>query len=593
MQLACKSCGSSLKLVDKTHAICPYCGQTFLIDEATGLIVDFKIDYGDSVKVGKTIRGVKSTLILFLVVAVFEAILLLVYNMAAQNSELSSTKQVVQIEEEGNLLRMFCKDIFGKEYNEITEEEFASIKYICYETERKESGDYDVVYYSFSNYEDCASEAEFLSTVERWTVDSNGVSWPSDFTMFTGLTRIEVKDSVGLNNQEYSKEAHISYVETDSYLSGVSETLNPKDIKVLRFEGNVFPDSLDGIAAYTNLEELKIDIFPAYFEMDISGIGACSKLKTLHLDCGTVYAGLQEIGELQELESLYLNHVNLSDCDFLSKLPQLEELSVATEEEPDLTMAANLPQLRKLILLNEEKVASSEIAKLQSLIGLEELKIATDSEEAFALLAKFTSLRSLDVKFGVDFAKSRGENTEPVDIAVFAGMKHLESFRFLTDDICEISGVDQILNMPQLQALEIGEQYADFEQTVILLDPNLLLDSPSITELSLGHCYFADPFTREHIGFDFFAHYPNLQVLHLDGCGIIDLSFVENYRDLRICSLRENFIQDFSPLQACRKLEAVDIYGNQTEYHGLSEEVTVYNSFSEQIETDKTAKYSD
>lgn len=595
MQLVCQNCGASLKLVDKTHAVCPYCGQTFLIDETTGFVIDFKIDYTDSVKTRKTIRGVKSTLILFFVVALFEVIILLAGNMSARRSEFTASDQQMQVEENGNLLRLFCKDIFGKEYEDITAEEFDSIKYIRYTTEQEEYQHYNTIYYSFTNYEDCDSEEEFLSTIECWTIDTEGVSWPSDFTMFTGLTRIEDRDNAGLINQEYSKEAHISYVETDSYLEAVSKKLRPADIKVLHIDNNVFQDSLDGMEAYVNLEELKIDIYPSTGDLDITGIRACSKLKTLYLDCGEISGGLEEIGELQSLESLYLNGVNLSNFEFLSGLSKLKELSVGIGENPDFAGLMNLHQLNKLIFLNEEMVTVSEIAKLENLTGLEELRIAADSKEALAVLVKLTNLKKLELKFDVDFSMRLDEETEPVDIGIFAAMEHLENFCFLTDDASVIAGVDLLLNMPQLKTLQVGEEYAgiSFESSRILLDPNILQDNPAITKLHMAHCQFIDSATREQIGCDFLAHYPSIQVLNLDGCGIVDISFVENYQDLRMCSLRENEINDFSPLQACKKLEAVDIYDNPSEYHGLAEDVKVYNSYTDKIETDETTKYSD
>ena len=595
MQLVCQNCGASLKFVDKTHEVCPYCGQTFLIDESTGLVIDFKIDYSDSVKTRKTIRGVKSTLILFFVVILFEVIVLLAGNMSARKSEFTASDQRTQVEENGNLLRIFCKDIFGKEYEDITEEEFSSIKYLKYNIESEGFEHYDVIYYSFTNYEECDSEEEFASTIERWSIDSMGVSWPSDFTMFTGLTRIEDKGNGGLMNQEYSKEAHISYVETDTYLDAVSEKLCPADIKVLHIDNNVFPDSLDGMEAYVNLEELKIDIYPSTGDLDITGIRSCSKLKTLYLDCGVISAGIEEIGTLQSLESLYLNGVNLSDFEFLSDLAELKELSVSIGENPDFTGLTNLHQLKKLIFLNEEMVAVSEIAKLESLTGLEELKIAAESEEVFALLVKLTNLKKLKLKFDVDFSMRIDEEVEPLDIGIFATMEHLESFCFLTDDASVIAGVDLLLNMPQLKALQVGEDYAgiSFEASPILLDPNILQDNPTLTKLCMANCQFVDSVTREQIGCDFLWHYPSIRVLKLDCCGIDDISFVENYQDLRLCSLRENEISDFSPLQACRKLEEVDICANPSEYHGLAEDVKVHNSYTDKIETDETTEYSD
>ena len=44
LKLECENCGASLDLVDKTHAVCPYCGQRYRIDEAKGTIVHVQVD---------------------------------------------------------------------------------------------------------------------------------------------------------------------------------------------------------------------------------------------------------------------------------------------------------------------------------------------------------------------------------------------------------------------------------------------------------------------------------------------------------------------------------------------------------------------
>ncbi len=36
VKMECKNCGASLELTDPTHAVCPFCGQKYLIDEAKG-----------------------------------------------------------------------------------------------------------------------------------------------------------------------------------------------------------------------------------------------------------------------------------------------------------------------------------------------------------------------------------------------------------------------------------------------------------------------------------------------------------------------------------------------------------------------------
>lgn len=585
MNLECKNCGASLRLVDKRQAICPYCGGTFFIDEATGIIIDFKIDYEDSIKTRKTLHSVKSTFVLFFVVGIFLVTQLFSYHVMVQNSKISSSDERAEIEENGNLLRIFCKDIFDKEYEEITEEEFARIKYIKYESKRDETEDYDVLYYSFTDYEDCANEAEFLDTVETWTYDSEGVSWPSDFTMFRGLTRIDMKNTVGLQNQTYAKDAPISYVEVDSYLDAVSMALDPAKIKILHIDNDVFPDTIEGIEMYTNLEELKLDILRPSDTMDVSGLAACERLHSLHLDCAETYTGLEKISELENLENLYLNHVTLSECDFLSEMPKLRELSISTEENPNLGMLANLTGLRKLVLLNEEEVAVGELAKLETLTELEELEIATESEEIFAALAKFTGLKVLRLNYEVKMPVP-GEEMEPIDLSVFGELTNLESFCFVNSDTCALSGAECLLNLPKLQSFRIESDDNMFGVTQVRLNPELLADNPTVARISLSWTSPVDAVTGETMGFEFLRHYPGIQTLNLNGCGITDLSFVKNCPDLRICSLRENNIEDYSPLLTCHRLEKVDIFGNPNTKHGLSQEVMVYDSFLDEIEAD-------
>ena len=44
LELQCRNCGGFLELTDRTHAVCPYCGQRYLIDEAKGTVINVQVD---------------------------------------------------------------------------------------------------------------------------------------------------------------------------------------------------------------------------------------------------------------------------------------------------------------------------------------------------------------------------------------------------------------------------------------------------------------------------------------------------------------------------------------------------------------------
>ena len=87
MKLECKNCGATLKLVDKTRANCRYCGQRFLIDEASGVLIGVTIDYGDSLETRNLVRSIRRTLILFCLIAAIVVAVIVSYNVGAGDSD--------------------------------------------------------------------------------------------------------------------------------------------------------------------------------------------------------------------------------------------------------------------------------------------------------------------------------------------------------------------------------------------------------------------------------------------------------------------------------------------------------------------------
>lgn len=544
LKLECENCGASLELVDKTHARCPYCGQRYLIDEAKGTIVHVQVDYSGNREMYQAVNNTRNALILFLAVGALVTLIVLGFNIAAKKSVFSTSDEDMPVDAHGELLVIFCKDIFGKEYKEITPEEFASIRYLRCSYEREGSEDFNVISYSFTNYEDCSSEEEFQDTVKTWTYRTKRVTWPSDYTMFTGLTRIDTTDTVWLSLLKFSPDSKISRVDTDDRLDTVFGTLNPEYIKVLNL--GIMGNNLEGIGRFKNLEELAVDTNLSSQNADISGIEECTKLRKVRLRCGEAYTGLEKLSGLSGLESIYIDHVMLEDCGFLKDLSGLEELSIYTGEEADLSLLDSFPNLKKVDFLDQEYIMPGEISRLA---GVEKLRISVGEQECLEQLASIGSLRELNLHLAV---KEYGVPTDISPLARLTGLKKLRLDNFWGD---EMVGIEPVLMIAGLEEIWLGRETAgDLEP---LLDAGLLGENPTIQEMALLNCHPRDAVTGEEIDFGFLSHFPGIKRLYLDGCDLADISFVEGMEDLRACSLMDNELLDLSPLLACRKLEAV------------------------------------
>ncbi len=544
LELQCKNCGGFLELVDRTHGVCPYCGQKYLIDEAKGTIINVHVDYSGSEEMKEAVNSTKKTLIIFLIVAAVITAGILVFNIAARKSVFSTSDADAPVDENGILLRIFCKDIFGKEFEDITAEEFARIRYIRCAYEREGSETFNVISYSFTNYEDCDSEEAFQDTVKKWTYRSKQVSWPSDYTMFTGLTRIDNTDAVWLSLVRFSPDCRISYVDTDDRLDTVAAVVNPENVKVLHI--GIMGNNLADIGQFKNLEELSVDTNLSSRTADISGISQCRHLKSLKLRCGEGYEGLESLTELKELKSLYIDKMPAPEWGFLKGLDQLEELFIYTGEDADLSVLKALPNLRKVDFLDQCYILPEELKKLSA---VEELTAAVREPECLPVLAGFENLRSLDLHMAIHVYD------EPVDISPLADIRGLEALYLDNFWGCQYTGAESVLNLPGLKVFRLGQGAGSDAE--ILMDEELLKGSGVLEEIGFLNCRILDPVTQEDRDFGFIARFPGVKRLYLDECGLTDISFAAELGDLRECSLMDNAITDLSPLLTCRKLAAV------------------------------------
>ena len=136
------------------------------------------------------------------------------------------------------------------------------------------------------------------------------------------------------------------------------------------------------------------------------------------------------------------------------------------------------------------------------------------------------------------------------------------------------------MNNQNLNAVHINEQLSPFESTLgekvtYRIDTELLEDNEQLKNLQFRDCIFEDINTETVVKPDFMNHYTNLEYLVMDGCGLTDISFVEEMFGLKYCSFAGNEIEDFTPLNQCKFLEVAALYGNPNTEPELSGEVVV------------------
>ncbi len=573
LKLECTNCGGTLELEDKTHALCPYCGRRYLIDEAKGTVIYIQVDYSGNEELKGRVNRARRLLVGFLAMASVVVLIIFGFNIAARRSVFSTSDEDLPADAGGELLVIFCKDIFGKNFDEITPEELESIRYLRCSYEREGDREFNVISYSFTDYQDCEDEREFQRTVKKWTYRTRMVSWPSDYSMFTGLTRVDTTGSAWLSMLHFAEGNQISYVETEDSLDMVAQVLNPEAIKILHL--GVMGRSLEGVEQFTGLEEFVVDTTLASESVDVSGIEECRNLKNLRLSCGESYTGLDKLKALPDLASLYIDHVPVGECGFLEDLSGLRELSVCAGETPELKPLESLENLERLYFIDQKYIPAEEIGILQGINGLKELMIAIDDRECLEELGKLGSLRALDLHMAIF------EYQVPADVSVLGGLTCLERIQLDNFYGREITGVEPILNLPGLKTFRLGR--ISSSPVKLMLDTGVLKDNPSIEELGFTACRPESLAGGEELDFGFLKHYPGVRWLYLDDCGVRDVSFVNGMEDLRGCSLKRNNIDDLSPVLGCRRLEVVCGDENVIGTAEFPPEVQVYTKVYEGI----------
>ncbi len=623
--LECPSCGGRLKPMEGNDRImvCEYCNSQFVVED------DQTIHYHIHQYAPGQLREVheqgsgKNPLVIGIVAVAFLVVLGTTRAMLRMNNTRTVTEgpslvmpevereidwgvtEDVPVAEVGHspLYEAMVTSIFGKDAEDVTEEELATLTYLCVSREME----FSKIAYSFqSPYED----AEFETTVLELPL----LDWESrDLNAFTGLQKLDI---CGEQEDAISFEAFVN-------LKGlVTEGLTPLEIAELLPEPEKLielsldrPENLENISAFSNLERLTVK---RTYVPDITQLVPLQSLTSLSIEereqenaSLTDYAALSTLSQLTSLE---ISSPAIRDLSFLKSLTNLSSLSVLESDAISIEPIGELTQLISLKLADNDAVQDySPVTKLTGLQMLSLDKSTSQPDPDLSSLAQlerlemcgFMSVSFLNRMGGLKQLSIHGCNIDEAgalsglsgverltcyanwtyavplrDVSFIDGMANLKSVDFSggSDDFwgayefnTEIMGdISNVFNHPGLEELILNN--CMFEIAFDRLEENPSLKRLEMKEVNLKENFYVETYNgmtdiwyddvslNEHV--DFLTKYPNLERLCLDGNQLTGIEFAAGLPKLTYLSLNNNYVTELSALHQVEDLRYLDVRMN-------------------------------
>ena len=360
--------------------------------------------------------------------------------------------------------------IFNAKADEITAEQFESIKYLSVNSNIIDKT--VTVDYSFEDFFDYENNEDFKETVLTVSMPLDSLSsktYAEDLHFFKGLTYLEaspiyLKEGC-LSDLINIKALCINYANKPAK---ILPYINPKQILYLQLNGF---DSFEGIENFTSLETLYLNGAKL---TDISPLLNCQKLRNLNIVSYKSITNYYILEQMPQLENLTIcDNKSIKDISFISALTNLKSLTLKETLIKDITPVEKLSNLKSLNLISNYMLLN--VDSIAALTQLENLTIDFEyvqdfSSVKFDKLSALTNLKSLNINYAYD--------------AEF--VQYLTNLEVLTLDYCNCYKISQYLkNLKNLKSLTlrhmISESHDAFES---------LSQLKNLTEIDLSYNHF-------------------------------------------------------------------------------------------------------
>lgn len=266
-----------------------------------------------------------------------------------------------------------------------------------------------------------------------------------------------------------------------------------------------------GISNLEGIQYLTIRRFNASNNnlVDVSVLNQLPNLTNLNLSMN-VNIDISTLGELLQLQFLYLDNTNLTDLNLSNQYPKLEVLSLKGTKIQGLTgVKSTVPNLKNIILTDTPFTDLTELEPWEDTLTL--IDISKTNVTEFSPLTNFSNLSN--------FSSNQNPN------ANFSTLPFLDGigvFSFNDNNLLNVNFLHDYTNIP-----------------VLYVSGNQIQSSDVLKNISIGTLYLDNNAIEDA---SWFSDLDQVQNLHANENRIVDISFLENKNPFTTINLREQNI---------------------------------------------------
>lgn len=487
---------------------------------------------------------------------------------------------------ESHFFRGFIEAVYGRDFRDITAEEYAAVTSLVIDDENKK------VYYQLNHGETMSLNFSSGSRSEVFSPEYAPGLTLRDLVCFPGLERLDTgRERLDLYGEVVRHLKNLRAAVFHCPPAGLKRMLpypeNITELTIRCFAGQ----DLSHIEDFPNLQRLTIYYPPT----DISSLKYLSGLQELTLIGSYDVIDFNSLADVTTLEKLDIQSIPLDNIDFVAQLPNLSALSICGSDIyyrkdvilQDISPLASCPGLTSLSLTDNEGVTDYSV--IENLAGLTSLTLDVNWVVPLPSFRNLTKLESLSVTDALDLSPLETavnvtslylKDCPSFDLEVLANMQRLTSLTISeADDYLEpFSSLTPLTKLPNLTELDISGTYIQGNIEAIFGIPSLkylnmddcrvgidfdAVPTSSLETLSMRYVVLRE-YPREEVEWlyladhvEFFDHFPDLKNLYLRGYYFDNIDFVSSMPKLQRLELRDTDISDISPLLGLLSLDTV------------------------------------
>ena len=492
-----------------------------------------------------------------------------------------------------DVYKAFAEEVFGKPYDEVTPEEYATVTYI-----------------HADNYENYIDYAINDGEIKTFTYSDGIYDYlDRDIKCFTGLKVLNVGNSSFYYEDSLEGLTRLREV----YSSNTAEELanlidTPENIEVLGVYDDFNSDDLSGIEVFVNVSKLYISSISL---KTLDGLEGLTKLKELEIYDGDKISNFTSLSKLTSLEKLTISSDKLIDFTVLENMTNLKELCVHSSEMKDLSGLTKFKDtlvrlelsnmykvedysvIDKLVNLEELSLYCAYDATLPTLINMNNLKkIYLYGADDISFIANATNLEEIELQwcdFNDEFPLSNLQFVKylkidrpysfPYDMNGVAAMKSLETLDI--SSLLMFGNAEAIFTLPNLKVL-LAED-ASFGIDLAKMTTNNSLEVVDFNDANISKYVFVDQeyydyYKEEEVDTAYLTnilgYFPNVKELYIKNFKLGDISFAKNLTFLEKLDISDNDVTELKPLTELTNLQCIWCEGNSIiDADSLSEKV--------------------